>query len=134
MRPLTAAEWLSENSERQELAVMNIPLAMEAYAKYVASFVPKDVVEAIEKKYPVRYALCQNTDGSPSKMDTNKVERTAALRGYSLAAGGSVRFAEWLTYSAQPKSISKQWWILNADRKEYTTEQLFEIFKKESNG
>jgi len=32
--PLTAAEWLSENSERQELAVMNIPLAMEAYNAY----------------------------------------------------------------------------------------------------
>lgn len=34
--PLTAAEWLSENSERQELALMNIPLAMEAYARYKA--------------------------------------------------------------------------------------------------
>ena len=31
---LTAAEWLSENSERQELALQNIPLAMEAYARY----------------------------------------------------------------------------------------------------
>lgn len=83
--PLTAAEWLSENSERQELAVMNIPLAMELYARYKAD---------IE----------------------------------------SVRFAEWLTYSAQPKSISKQWWVLRADKKEYTTSQLHEIFKKESNG
>lgn len=31
---LTSAEWLSENSERQELALQNIPLAMELYAKY----------------------------------------------------------------------------------------------------
>lgn len=83
--PLTAAEWLSENSERQELAVMNIPLAMELYACYKAD------MEAC-------------------------------------------RFAEWLTYSAQPKSISKQWWILRADKKEYTTTQLFDLFKKECNG
>lgn len=87
---LTASEWLSENSERQELALQNIPLAMELYAKYretELSRPTKDVVEAIEKAYPVRYAICQNTDGSPSRTDTNKSERTAALHGYSLASG-----------------------------------------------
>ncbi len=133
--PLTAAEWLSENSERQELAVMNIPLAMEAYAKYVASFAPKDVVEAIEKKYP-HLERQEGLTYHSMKMHNDHADllRTAALHGYSLAAGKSVRFAEWC-------SLNYIWDHGNAwhnknmkDINVYTTEQLYALFKKESNG
>lgn len=124
--PLTAAEWLSENSERQELAVMNIPLAMESYAKYVASFVPKDVVEAINEKYPTN---CDNDDLECAvSIDCNK----AALHGYSLASGESIAFGQWI--KSKYTIYNDVYWLSLFGTGFYTTEQLHSLFKKESNG
>lgn len=54
--PLTAAEWLSENSERQELAVMNIPLAMELYARYKADIECVEFAEwALQSSYVMEF-------------------------------------------------------------------------------
>jgi len=126
--PLTAAEWLSENSERQELAVMNIPLAMELYAAYVTSFVPDDVEKAIEQKYPIHLVLCQNIDGSPAQRDANEDIRTAARYGASLAGRmEAVRFLDSIR-SYERESLEP---IAFDER---TTEQLYSLFKKESNG
>jgi len=83
MRPLTAAEWLSENSERQELAVMNIPLAMEAYARYKAD---------IE----------------------------------------SVAFGQWI--KSNYTIYNDVYWLSIFGTGFYTTAQLFDLFKTESNG
>lgn len=41
-----------------------------------------------------------------------------------------IGFAEWLPIRAQPKSISKTQWVLNEDRKEYTTSQLYELYNQ----
>lgn len=81
--PLTAAEWLSENSERQELAVMNIPLAMEAYAKYRADM-------------------------------------------------ESVRFGQWI--KSKYTIYNDVYWLSLFGAGFYTTTQLFDLFKTESNG
>ena len=124
--PLTAAEWLRKTCPGATLMSF---IEADEYAAYVTSFVPDDVEKAISD-YEDTALKMYNEDG----MSFLEVVAEAALHGYSLASGESVAFAEWLTYSAQPKSISKQWWILNADRKEYTTSQLFDLFKKESNG
>lgn len=100
---LTAHQWLSESFERQELALQNIPLAMELYAKYretELSRPPKDVVEAIEKKYP----LPDNPDLAATWIFNDHM-RTAALHGYSLASGD-----KWISVSerlpvCQPKKL-----------------------------
>ena len=50
--------------------------------------------------------------------------------------GMAIAFAEWLPRHAQPITINQNW-ILNLDKKEYTTEQLYEIFltnKNQTNG
>lgn len=82
---LTAQEWLSENSERQELAVMNIPLAMELYAKYretELSRPPKDVVEAMHE-----YEDIMLKEYLTETKGLREVISAAALHGYSLASG-----------------------------------------------
>jgi len=106
---LTAAEWLSENSERQELALQNIPLAMELYAKYretELSRPPKDVVEAIEKKYPILYTKEEKLMvQGVAERDMLEMQQEAAKYGYSLASGD-----KWVSVSerlpvCQPKKL-----------------------------
>lgn len=91
--PLTAAEWLKENSERQELAVMNIPLAMELYARYKAD------IEAV-------------------------------------AFGDWIMKSGYIEHNAGDDEWTKKWVLYTSDNdQEYvTTEMLYSIFKKESNG
>lgn len=134
---LTAQQWLSENSERQELALQNIPLAMELYAKYretELSRPPKDVVEAIEKAYPYSTAINDVSSATRRAHITGvQLQRNAALHGYSLASGEAVSFAEWILQSSYVMEFGG--WT-NIHRKDgiITTAQLFELFKKERNG
>jgi hypothetical protein len=59
--------------------------------------------------------------------------REAATFGYNLAkdeaVSDAVAFADWLACNAAPRLVNKGW-ILNSNGKKYTTEQLFEHFKK----
>lgn len=121
---------------------MNIPLAMELYAAYVTSFVPDDVEKAIEQEYKdIEYV-----DGGLSKgsirMHNEHMDklRTSARYGASLAGRmEAVRFAEWaMNNNYMPDVIEKKHWLSDFDApngvEPYTTEQLYSLFKKESNG
>ena len=85
--PLTAAEWLSENIERQELAVMNIPLAMEAYNAYSASFVSDDVEKAIDEWIESNGFVPQRDEEQSMAHRRNVILKGGVEYGYSLAAG-----------------------------------------------
>lgn len=131
--PLTAAEWLEQNATTD-----SITQNMEQYAAYLhaeLSRPPKDVVEAIEKKYP-HLERQEGLTYHSMKMHNDHADllRTAALHGYSLAAGKSVRFAEWCSLN-YIWDHGNTWHNKNMkDINVYTTEQLYSIFKKESNG
>lgn len=125
---LTAAEWLSENSERQELALQNIPLAMELYAKYretELSRPPKDVVEAIAAEGKKR-TECHNLNQAEAGYNA-KWFRRGGEYGYSLASGEAVAFLDSIR-SYERESLEP---IAFDER---TTEELYELFKKERNG
>lgn len=135
--PLTAAEWLSENSERQELAVMNIPLAMELYAAYVTSFVPDDVEKEIEQKYPILYTKEEKLMvQGVSERDMLEMQQNAARYGASLAGRmEAVRFAEWIlkTEFKKDEDICFRAYKGTGSH-QFTVTELYSIFKKESNG
>ena len=137
--PLTAAEWLSENSERQELAVMNIPLAMELYARYYHSELsrpPKDVEEAIEEKYP--YSTAINDVSSATRrahISEVQLQRLAALHGCSLAAGEIERLDEWIYEKELAYQDGDWYWKEDIDGDQpMSLKTLYSLFKKESNG
>jgi len=133
--PLTYNEWFEEN---KGIGGTPADYATE-YARYYhteLSRPPKDVVEAIEEKYP--YSTAINDVSSATRrahISEVQLQRLAALHGYSLAAGESVRFGNWLhnnSYEARWKAPNMR--FLVKDAKAYTTEQLYSLFKKESNG
>ena len=127
---LTAAEWLSENSERQELAVMNIPLAMELYAKYretELSRPPKDVVDAIDEWIFSNGFIPLNDDEQNIADRHNVILKRGIEHGYSLASGEAVALLDSIR-SYERESLEP---IAFDER---TTEELYELFKKERNG
>lgn len=100
---LTSAEWLSENSERQELALQNIPLAMEAYARYretELSRPPKDVVEAIDEWIFSNGFIPLNDDEQNIADRHNVILKRGIEHGYSLASGD-----KWISVSERLPEI-----------------------------
>jgi hypothetical protein len=90
--PLTAAEWLEQKNSHRMYAVTTPTIAeIEEYARYYhaeLSRPPKDVVEAINEKYP-HLERQEGLTYSSFKMHNDHADllRLAALHGYSLAAG-----------------------------------------------
>lgn len=131
---LTAHEWLSENSERQELALQNIPLAMELYAKYreaELSRPPKDVVEAIEAQKEI-YAPYSNVETWADKQEAFK---DGGKYGYSLASGEFEQLDKWIYEKELVYQDGDWYWKEDTDGDQpmrLTT--IYEIFKKERNG
>lgn len=134
--PLTAQQWITTNVPNWD--IQDFFRLTELYAKYYhaeLSRPPKDVVEAIET-YCEQQIPNANAVDAPYCTTGDRYEeiKAAALHGYSLAAGESVRFAEWKDKHCQ--RFGDWWGTLYAGDggKLYTTEQLFELFKKERNG
>ena len=123
--PLTYNEWFEQH---KGIGGTPADYATE-YARYYASFVPDDVEKAIAD-YEDTALKMYNEDG----MSFLDVVAEAARYGYSLAAGKSVRFAEWCSLN-YIWDHGNTWHNKNMkDINVYTTEQLYSIFKKESNG
>ena len=133
--PLTAAEWLRKTCPGATLMSF---IEADEYAAYVTSFVPDDVEKAISD-YEDTALKMYNEDG----MSFLEVVAEAARYGASLAGRmEAVAFGDWIMksgyieHNAGDDEWTKKWVLYTSDNdQEYvTTEMLYSLFKKESNG